>query len=418
MKTVKDQSGYVFKRPGSPFYYARWWVKGQEHVETTKMKTKPEAESEKNRLVALSKGDYSVEEAFKVLLDTLARVEDMDEREKYRRGFAKRLTSGAKDKLALSDGWQAWLDNPNKTRTPKNRTLLGYEAIWKRFTAWAKEKGLEFFHEVDRTHAEAYAGDLWKSRVAPTTYNAHMKLLTNVFRVLENKASLTENVWAGITRREKTNDQGRRNLSEDELRTVLERSSGNMRLMFAIALFTGLRLGDVVNLRWDEIDNDRFNSDVQKRGTRPGFIIVKPMKTARKNKVVELPVHPALRQLLDEHRQIEPGEFLFPLERSQYAQHSGGITSKIQEFFESCGIKTTELSANGERRRAIVRVGFHSLRHSFVSLCAKAGTPMHIVQKLVGHGSPLLTSDVYTHVDDEQKRLAVAPLPNLGLRTI
>ena len=408
MKKKNEQSGFVFKRRGSPFYYARWWVNGQEHVETTKKKNKAEAEAEKNRLVALSKGDYTVEQAFKDMLDTLARVEDLAEREKYRRGFAKRLTSGASEKLALDDGWQAWLDNPNKSRTPKDRTLLGYGAIWKRFQTWAHEKGLDFFHEVDRTHAEAYAGDLWKSHVAPTTYNAHMKLLTNVFRVLENKASLTENVWLGITRREKTNDQGRRNLSEDELRTVLERSSGNMRLMFAVALFTGLRLGDVVNLRWDEIDNDRFNGDVQKRGARPGFIIVKPMKTVRKNKVVELPVHPALRQLLNEHRKIEVAEFLFPRERSLYAQHSGGITKQIQEFFESCGIKTTELSENGERRRAIVRVGFHSLRHSFVSLCAKAGTPMHIVQKLVGHGSPLLTTDVYTHVDDEQKRLTPA----------
>jgi hypothetical protein len=203
----------VFKRRGSPFYYARWWVKGQEYVEITKQKNKSEAEAEKNRLVALSKGNFTIEEAFNTLLDTLARVEDADEREKNRRGFAKRLTSGAKDKLALSDGWQAWLDNPNKSRTSKNRTLLGYESIWKRFAACANKKGLEFFHEVDRSHAEAYAGDLWKSHVAPTTYNAHMKLLTNVFRVLENKASLTENVWAAITRREKTNDQGRRNLS-------------------------------------------------------------------------------------------------------------------------------------------------------------------------------------------------------------
>lgn len=46
-----------------------------------------------------------------------------------------------------------------------------------------------------------------------------------------------------------------------------------------------------------------------------------------------------------------------------------------------------------------MRVGFHSLRHSFVSLCAKAKTPLHVVQKLVGHGSPLLTSDVYLHWD-------------------
>lgn len=411
MTKRRQQSGFVFKRKGSPFWYARWWVKGKEHVESTKQKTKPEAEAEKDRLVALSKGEYSIENAFKILLDTLAGVENVEEREKLRRGLAKRLASGAHEKLALDDGWQAWLDNPNKKRTPKDRTLLGYEGIWKRFTLWAEGKGLEFFHEVDRAHAEEYAGHFWKSHVSPSTFNAHMKLLTHVFKVLENKASLTENVWSGITRKDRTTDQGRRNLSEDELRTLLDRAPGNLRLMFALGLFTGLRLGDVVNLRWDEVDHDRF-----KREAKPGFIVVKPAKTSRTGKVVQLPVHPALRQLLTTNRTTTSGEFLFPRERALYAQNAGNITSQIQEFFESCGIQTTEQSENGERRRAIVRVGFHSLRHSFVSMCAKAGTPMHVVQKLVGHGSPLLTSDVYTHLDDEQKRLAVAPLPNLGLQ--
>jgi integrase len=416
MKKTKEQSGFLFKRRGSPFYYARWWIKGEEHVKSTEKKSKPEAEQEKARLVALSKGEYSTEDAFRVLLDTLACVEDLVEREKLRRGLAKRLTSGAKDKLALANGWEAWLENPNKARTPKHRTLLGYEAIWKRFAAWAKEKGLEYFHEVDRTRADEYAGNLWKSHVSPSTFNAHVKLLTNVFKLLETQANLTENVWAGITRKTKTPDQGRRNLSEDELRTVLERATGNLRLMFALSLFTGLRLGDVVNLRWDEIDNDRYNKNVQKHGSKPGFIIVKPMKTSHQGKLVQLPVHPALRQLIETHRAKASGEFLFPRERQLHAENAGNITSQIQAFFESCGIQTTEKSENGERRRAIVRVGFHSLRHSFVSMCAKVGTPLHVVQKLVGHGSPLLTSDVYTHLDDEQQRQAVAPLPDLGLR--
>ena len=63
-------------------------------------------------------------------------------------------------------------------------------------------------------------------------------------------------------------------------------------------------------------------------------------------------------------------------------------TSEIQAFFESCGIKTTEDIGDGHRRRAIVRVGFHSLRHTFVSLCAKAGAPLHVVQKLVRPWQP------------------------------
>jgi integrase len=141
--------------------------------------------------------------------------------------------------------------------------------------------------------------------------------------------------------------------------------------------------------------------------------VVKPAKTARKNKIVEYPLHQVVLQMLKEHRPKTDGNFVFPDEHAEYRQDQTRITNRFKELFESCGIKTNEEAEHGHRRRAIIRVGFHSLRHSFVSLCAKAGAPLPVVQKLVGHGNPLLTSDVYTHIDDDQKRQAVEKLPDL-----
>jgi integrase len=407
MPKSKEQSGYVFKRPGSPFYYARWWIDGKEYVQTTKKKTKPEAEAEKDLLVARSRGEYSVEDAFVVVLNSLAKIEDEQQRESIRRTLAKRLMGGMKDKIAVESAWQAWTTSPNKKRTPKASTVAGYEAIWKRFKTWAGQNSLEYLHEVDRADAERYAEDLWKSHVSPSTFNAHIKLLTNIFKILETSAGLTENVWARITRKEKTPDQGRRNLSEKELQTIFEKATGNRKMMLMLGLFTGLRLGDVVNLRWADID------------TKPGFIVVVPMKVSRlgKAKKVELPVHPALQRALSEHRSRTDGEFLFPVERELYAANAANVTGPMQEFFQSCGIVTNEAVENGERRRAIVRVGFHSMRHSFVSLCAKAGAPQHVVQRLVGHGSPAMTEH-YTHLDDGQKQDAIRALPALGFGSV
>ncbi len=313
---------------------------------------------------------------------------------------------GMKDKLAIKSAWEAWISSPNKKRTPKASTIAGYDAIWDRFETWATQNGLEYLHEVDRADAERYAEDFWKSHVSPSTFNAHIKLLTNIFKILETSAGLTENVWARITRKEKAPDQGRRNLSEKELEAIFKKASGNQKMMLMLGLFTGLRLGDVVNLRWADID------------AKPGFIVVVPMKVSRLGKVkkVELPIHSALQRAIMEHRSSVDGEFLFAVERELYSANAGNVTAPMQEFFRSCGIVTNEEAENGERRRAIVRVGFHCLRHSFVSLCAKAGAPQHVVQRLVGHGSPAMTEH-YTHLDDGQKQAAVQALPDLGAST-
>jgi integrase len=447
--TWVDKDG-ITRRGKTDTYYARFDVGGKQYTISTGETTKAEAEKKLERLVALKRGEVTVHNQFNVLRDLVKQADNSgqsqngdaaaspqdfltnhfepflleliqrlpeSERERHCKRLAKRLLLDQKNKVGIAKGWEYWEASPNKKRTPKKSTLAGYEAIWKRFKIWATGKGLDFLHEVTDEHARAYAEDLWSSRVSPSTFNAHIKFLASVFSVLESNAGLTDNVWKKITRKDKAPDQGRRNLTENELKTILSKANGTRRIMFAIGLFTGLRLGDVINLRWDEIDHDSYSRD---RGPKPGFLVVKPMKTSRKGKIVQLPIHPVLRQILDEHRNDkkgQEGDYVFPQERAAYQENTGNVTGPIQEFFETCGIKTTEKPETNERRRAIVRVGFHSLRHSFVSLAAKSGAPQHVIQQLVGHGSPAMTEH-YTHLDDQQKQSAVANLPALVHATL
>jgi len=117
--------------------------------------------------------------------------------------------------------------------------------------------------------------------------------------------------------------------------------------------------------------------------------------------------------LLRELKLTSKTDYLFPAERREYAKDASALTKIIQKYFQSCGIKTTEEATNGHRRRDIVRVGFHSLRHSFVSLCAANRVPQVAIMELVGHGSPAMTA-LYSHAGDEQKVKAIAALPTVS----
>jgi hypothetical protein len=67
---------------------------------------------------------------------------------------------------------------------------------------------------------------------------------------------------------------------------------------------------------------------------------------------------------------------------------------------EACGILTVKPGTGGDTgNRAVVLKGFHSFRHSYVSLNAAAGTPQATMQKLVGHGSPAMTLHYLTPTD-------------------
>jgi len=227
-----------------------------------------------------------------------------------------------------------------------------------------------------------------------------VKFLRALFSVLRTNAGLISNPWAEIPlmRGER---ESRRNFTPEELARVCKAAGGALRYMVGLGLYTGMRLGDVLNLKWENVDfkNDRIQHV--------------PMKTRRTNRKVVIPIHPVLRALLTELKSASHGEYLFPQERKTYEINSSAVSNRIQEFFQSCGIQTQEKPANGHRQRAIVRVGFHSLRHSFVSLCAANRVPQVAIMELVGHGSPAMTA-LHSHAGDEQKAQAIAALPAVG----
>ena len=76
-------------------------------------------------------------------------------------------------------------------------------------------------------------------------------------------------------------------------------------------------------------------------------------------------------------------------------------------LFQGAGVETREKAADG-RRRVISRRGFHSLRHTFATCCAKANVPEGAVRDWLGHSSVMVTR-IYEHwrmTDGQQSILA------------
>ena len=126
-----------------------------------------------------------------------------------------------------------------------------------------------------------------------------------------------------------------------------------------------------------------------------------------------MPILPPLAKLLHELKIVCPSKrYLFPAEYKQYIKDPSSISRLIQKHFRACGIETTEQPKPGRRQKTITRVGFHSLRHSFVSILVKNKVPQTAISALVGHGSPVMTEN-YTHLDDEQRAEAISGISKL-----
>ncbi|MGD1084782.1 MAG: site-specific integrase [Verrucomicrobiota bacterium] len=313
--------------------------------------------------------------------------------------------------LLLSSAWSEYLASPNRPDTG-DATLAIYRGQWSMFMAWMQERHPDrtTLRDVSKEIAEEYASCLISGSRSPNTYNKHLNLITLVFRVLKAKAKITENPWQDIQRK-RTVSQSRRELSIDELKQVCQTAKGELRTLLAVGVYSGLRLGDCATLRWAEVDLAR------------GMIRRIPSKIARRNPTpVIVPIHPVLLGLLAETPAEKRGEYVLPETAATYFRNRRALIKGIQRHFLQCGIRT-HAPTNGTRdyhRKlavAVVEVGFHSLRHTFVSLCRESNAPLAVVESIVGHSNPAMTRH-YTHVGELAAGRAVAALPSVMGETV
>ena len=398
---MKTTQGYLKQRGKK--WYACWTANGKSHCVATHERDEAEARKKLAQLVAPFTARNEV-----------ATLEAIAGRVAGRKAEAERLEAASSPSLKISEAWTAYCDAPNRPDSGP-RTLRGYESQWKRFVAAiVATRGECALRDVTEADAAAYVAALGK-KVGPSTFNRHVILLRLVFRILAKSARLSSNPFAEIAGK-RFQPHSRRELTINELRRVCAKAGGDLQLLLALGIYTGLRLGDCVTLQWDEVDLVRH------------VIRRIPAKTARRNpKPVIVPIHQALITILAGTPEKKRRGDVLPELAAAYRRDGTIVTDTLQRHFRNCGIRLyapgtgITYDAQGERvkpgKRAVLEAGFHSLRHSFVSLCRAAGAPLAVVEAIVGHASPAMTRH-YTHIGEAAAGDAVAALPDItGRRT-
>ena len=320
----------------------------------------------------------------------------------------------------IKEAWDTFASSPEGPQCGAD-TLSRYKTYWTHFQQWMKSQHpqLQFLREITTKHAQEYAVHLSNKNGSPNTYNKHVSLLKLLHKTLKEEARLELNPFERI-KPKRLNNQNRRELSIEELHRVLDTATDELKTLLAIGTFTGLRLGDCCTLLWGEVDLKR------------GVISRVPSKTKSRKadaKPVKIGIPSALKEILSKVPSDERIGYVLSGYAEQYLYRSSSgapskqpiITCEVQAHFEACGISThkagtgyklvpdpadkTKLIKQHTGKRAVVEVGFHSLRHTYVSLQAESGTPQAVVQAIVGHGSPAMTSH-YTHIGEEAAKQA------------
>jgi integrase len=186
----------------------------------------------------------------------------------------------------------------------------------------------------------------------------------------------------------------------EQVKALLRAASGDWRGAIMVALYTGARLADVANMRWESVDLQ--NKWISFR--------------ASKNKQrIKLPIHDALQDFFLELPAPDSGRaFLFPSLAGKSTGGKSGLSMAFKRIMERAKVRgEVARERMGEKGRSVNTLTFHSFRHTLTSIMANAGVPVEVRQKFTGHASAEMNQH-YTHHEIETLRAAVEKLPTLG----
>ncbi|KLL10170.1 tyrosine-type recombinase/integrase [Protofrankia coriariae] len=178
--------------------------------------------------------------------------------------------------------------------------------------------------------------------------------------------------------------------------------------IFICGLMLGLRRGEILGLRWADIDFDAGALHVRRTLQRAnGKLMFMPAKTVRSHRT--LPLSGSLVEILKEHRRSQEG-----------AMATAGPDWIDHDLVFASAIGTPLDPRNVNRRFTAIRtaaglpwVRLHDLRHAFATLLVAEGVPMRVIMELLGHSTINLTMNTYAHVLPEAQEDAVARLDGL-----
>ncbi|HBM16920.1 MAG TPA: hypothetical protein DD381_11325 [Lentisphaeria bacterium] len=380
--------GYLFKR--GKYFYLQYDINGERKSIALKDKTGKPITIEKDAAEAKEEILAPYRAGNKTKLRKSA-VDALKTEEETLQEAVQKADNILNPSLPFTKAWDAYLNNQERPQSGE-RTLKDYEGYFNKFYTWMKGQKPEAqrLKDVSKDIAGEYALFLKKSNLSAGSFNKHRDFLKIFFHYLREPAKLEVNPFENIKRLDDKPDT-RRELTENEIKVILDKAKGDLKLLLGLGVFTGLRFGDCCTLQWHEIALD---SKTIKRI---------PNKTSSNKKAVTVGIPDILYFKLTETLAEERKGYLFPALAEKYndVKKRPMITRVIQEHFKACGIRTQkEGTGEGTKKRAVVEVGFHALRHSYISIMAKQGISQNVLVKLAGHSSKM--SEHYTHIQPEE----------------
>jgi integrase len=237
--------------------------------------------------------------------------------------------------------------------------------------------GGRFIYHIENVDVEGYKKSRKEQGVSFSTINREMALLKTVL----NKAKEWEVLQTPVPKIKlfKVDNRRVRYLTEDEYRKLLDLSPEPLRSIILIAVNTGMRRGELLSLKWKDVD------------VKEQIVTLWDTKNREKRHIY---MNSVVADAFIGVRGNDTSEYVFPGKEGNTHISESYVSHMFSRLVEQAGIKDFR---------------YHDMRHTFGSWLAMEGFSLKTIQDLLGHKSIEMTLR-YAHLSPEHKKMAVERL--------
>ena len=274
-------------------------------------------------------------------------------------------------------------------------TFYKYKQVILEFTAKLGSQADLPLGGLNSAHLTTYRDDSRAMGRTAASVNNHMKILTSAFERAYRDGLIPHNPGKAVPRLKDTEKQRKAVFTVEQIQTLLNAADDEYRGFILFGYFTGLRLMDIANLRWENVDLEK------------GELAVIIRKTGR-DALIHL--HFDILHWLKTRILGTPKAFIFP---NIIASSSSHLSRTFSRFMTRAGVVGALIrKKSGTAGRNLSGLTFHSLRHTCISAMANAGVAEELRMEIVGQEDAVVHKG-YTHHQNERLRGAIAAIPSI-----
>ena len=320
--------------------------------------------------------------------------------------------------ITLDKWFEVWLD-VYKTNAIRPSTRVGYLNVYNHHIS--PHIGNFLLCEIKTIDIRRLINILEREGFGYSTQNRVRIMLSDMFDKAIMDDYMIKNPARGVKVTNKE-DFTRRVLTKDEQNIFFELSKGTFfDNLYVVMITTGMRIGEVCALTWDDIDLENKRIKVTKtlsyqkfEGDTNRSFHIGPPKTRTSNR--EIPISKrceiALKKQFVLRNNIMSRKYIKPVKGFENLLFVSiyGRPVCTQTVTDAMDKLVREINETRDDAEQMLRITPHCFRHTFATRCFEAGIPPKTVQTLLGHASLDMTMNLYTHVMDDKKDEALEAL--------